>query len=118
MARAQPPAPHVMTTPAADARYEILQSSLSDRWTFRLDRYCGRISRLVETPEKNHTWEEMDVKALPNCNISPRPHFQIFLSSLAARFTFLIDTESGETWKLLTSTDEAGEEVLSWELLE
>ena len=43
---------------------------------------------------------------------SARPHFQLFVSSLAARYTFLIDNDTGKTWVVANSKskDKAGVE--------
>ena len=35
--------PHQYTSLPSAARFEILQSSLAAKWTFRLDRYYGRV---------------------------------------------------------------------------
>jgi hypothetical protein len=40
----------------------------------------------------------------PPTNNPIRPRFQIFASGLAARHTFLLDTETGSTWTLSAGT--------------
>jgi hypothetical protein len=45
----------------------------------------------------------MRIVELPPAAVPSHPHFQIFTSGLAAKFTFLIDTDSGKTWCLATS---------------
>ena len=57
---------HQSTTPPLDARYEVVQSQLAAKWTFRLDRYKGRISQLVRTQDEELTWETMVVQGLPH----------------------------------------------------
>jgi len=98
-----PPPPHQQTSPPSTARFEILQSSLAAKWTFRLDRYSGRVWQLVKTSDDDNTWEEMPVIGLPKAPNSAKPHFQLFTSGLAARHTFLINTDTGKTWVVVTS---------------
>lgn len=104
---------HQSTTTPTDARFEIVQSQLAAKWTFRLDRYKGRIYQLVRTQEGGLTWEIMVVQGLPN--VSPtRPRFVIFTSGIAARHTFLMDCDTGQTW-VLTSISES---VVLWKPFE
>ena len=58
-AQDQPNNIHQATIPAADARFEVLQSELAARWTFRLDRFTGRVAQLVKDKNDGHTWEDM-----------------------------------------------------------
>ena len=103
-AQAQQPSDiHQSTTTPANARFEIVQSELAAKWTFRLDRFTGHVAQLVRTPSDENTWEEMTIVALPEIGSLSRPRFQIFTSGIAARHTFLIDTDTGQTWVIVTS---------------
>lgn len=93
---------HQFTTTPPGARYEVLQSTIAARWTFRLDRYAGRVWQLVRTNDDDNTWEEMRVLARPQLQAPTRPRFQLFTSGLAARHTFLFDTDTGKTWLVVT----------------
>jgi hypothetical protein len=109
---------HQQTTPPADARYEIVQSELAAKWTFRLDRFTGHVSQLVKTASDENTWEQMDVLHLPT--ITPtHARFQLFTSGLAARHTFLLDTSTGKTWVVVTGkrrrSDETEFEATYWQ---
>lgn len=48
-----------------------------------------------------------------------RPHFQIFTSGIALRKTFLIDTDTGVTWMLVTGKQKLADgtegEYRAWE---
>lgn len=92
---------HQSTTTAPDSRYEIVQSQLAARWTFRLDRYNGEVMQLLLNKEKENVWEKVLVVDLPRVKNPIRPRFQIFTSGLAARHTFLLDTMTGKTWTLI-----------------
>jgi hypothetical protein len=112
---------HQRTAVPSNARYEIVQSEIAAKWTFRLDRFSGHVSQLVQTKAGESSWEVMPVIALPTLTTSQatRPRFQIFTSGLAAKFTFLIDTDTGKTWQLTTTKSKtpSGEEFEynSWE---
>lgn len=95
-------AQHQATASPPNGRYEILQSALAARWTFRLDRYSGQVYQLVTTSDGDFTWEEMRViDRLPVA--TARPRFQLFSSGIAAKFTFMMDAESGMTWQVTAS---------------
>jgi len=118
-AQDQPNNIHQATIPAADARFEVLQSELAARWTFRLDRFTGRVAQLVKDKNDGHTWEDMEVIDRPAVASPQRPRFQLFSSGLAARYTLLIDTDTGKTWEISTfkrrATDGSEQELVVWQ---
>src|SRR5437879_2231323 len=79
---------HQQTSAPANARYEIVQSELAAKLTFRLDRFTGHISQLVHTKNDNDSWEATPVVGLPTVSSPSRPRFHIFTSGLAGRHTF------------------------------
>jgi hypothetical protein len=104
---------HESTTTPQGARYEIVQSPLVVRYTFRLDRFAGNVAQLVLV-DNNMTWMEMYINDFSKIEKPTEPRFQIFASGLAVRNTFLIDTKTGNTWVLTQRFDG----VLVWELLQ
>ncbi|NUU04233.1 hypothetical protein [Herbaspirillum robiniae] len=99
-AQTSPYAPHQLTNAVPNARYEIVQSPMAARWTFKLDRHTGGVWQLVATSDNGLTWEGMVVVQPPTVNSPSKPRFQLFTSGIAARYTFLLDTETGRTWQL------------------
>jgi len=89
---------HQKTSTPPDARYDVIQSQLAAKWTFRLDRFTGRVWQLVKTQNDENTWEAMIVERLPAITNPNKSRFLIFTSGLAARHTFLMDSQSGKTW--------------------
>jgi hypothetical protein len=106
--------PHSSTTIPPSARYEIVQSQLAAKWTFRLDRVCGQVTQLVKSKDDDVTWENMGVIGLPKCVVDGKPRYQLFSSALAARHTFLINLDNGRTWVLTSFKDEKLVEVAVW----
>jgi hypothetical protein len=95
-----PPATREPQPPLATARFQIVQSDLAARWTFRLDRFSGEVAQLVQTSEESLSWEPMDVRQKASVVTPTHPRFEMFTSKLAVKFTFIIDTETGKTWQL------------------
>jgi len=110
---------HQHTTPPPNARFEIVQSELAAKWTFRLDRFKGHVAQLVKTKDGEDTWEEMAAIGLASIQNPTRARFQLFTSGIAARHTFMIDTDTGKTWVLVsnkkTREDGTEEEVNAWQ---
>lgn len=113
---------HQQTSPVPGARFEIVQSPLAAKWSFRLDRYSGRVCQLVKTRSGGTAWEEMLVIDLPPIKPPGHPRFQIFTSGLAARHTFLIDLDTGKTWEIAGSKgknqDGSSYDYTVWQLFE
>ena len=96
----------------------MVQSSLAAKWTFRLDKVCGNVSQLVSTTKDAMTWESMGIVSAVKCNNDGKNRFQIFTSGLAARHTFLMNTENGKTWILTSYTNKEGNEFNGWSIFE
>lgn len=118
-AQTEPSDVHQATTAPAGARFEIIQSELAAKWTFRLDRFSGQVSQLVKTKDDQTAWEEMAVASRLSVSQPTRARFQLFSSGIAARWTFLIDTDTGRAWQLTTSKeklpDGSEQENHSWQ---
>jgi hypothetical protein len=110
---------HQTTAPPPGARFEIIQSEVAAKWTFRLDRFTGEVSQLVKTKAGDFAWEDTEVIGRNVGAQANRVRFQLFTSGIAARYTFLIDTDTGKTWQLTTSKeklpDGTEQETNTWE---
>ena len=91
------------TTAPPQARFEILQTEPTVGSTFRLDRWTGRVDELVATKAREPVWQEMDVPGRPEVLVPGSPRFRLFTSDSewTAPLTFLLDTETGQTWQLV-----------------
>ena len=100
---ADDPTRTVVSAPPVNARFQIIQSELAAKATFKLDRFAGRVWQFLSTPDGN-VWSLMHVEGMPTKGIeSVVPRFQIFSSGLALKFTYLLDTVSGSCWELAGS---------------
>ena len=110
---------HQSTLVPPTARFQIVQSEIAARWTFKFDRFTGQIWQIVTNASGDNLWEEMSVVGLPSIRSPLRPRFQLFLSGIAARWTLMIDTDTGSTWQLQKTTNKnaAGPDtdVYSWQ---
>jgi predicted nucleic acid-binding protein len=93
----------------------VCDAPLAAKFTFRLDKFSGRVWQLVHTQENNSAWEEMKFVGLIKSPVTGHPHFQIFTSGIAARFTILIDTDTGSTWLSVTDVDQSHNETILWQ---
>jgi hypothetical protein len=109
------PSVHQMSTTPANARFEIVHSPLAAKWTFRLDRYTGNIAQLVNSVSGGSAWESMTVLGLPKVDSSYGPRFILLASGLAARFMFLMDTQSGKTWEITSISKGGAEPETVWQ---
>ncbi len=105
---------HNSTSVGSQARYELVQSSLAARWAFRLDRVCGVVSQVVISKSENMTFEPMLVFGLPKCVPDGKIRYQLFTSGLAARHTYLLNTDNGKAWQIQAMKDKDGNEFHAW----
>jgi hypothetical protein len=93
------------TTAPLEARFEILQAEPQARLTYRLDRYTGRVDQLAQKAGQS-LWQEMDVPDRAIISAPTAPRFRLFTShsNIIGRLTLLLDTQTGQTWKLTAQT--------------
>ncbi len=96
---------HTTTTLGTQSRFEIVQSTLAARWTFRVDKVCGYVHQLVTTANDGLTWESTTIHKLPKCNNDGKIRYQLFMSGISAKHTYLVNTELGMTWQLMTEKE-------------
>lgn len=107
--------PHEKTLVPSSARFEIIQSHIAARNTFRIDKYSGQVDQVVKTREGDLAWQEIKRVSHPQDIIEvQKVNYQIFTSGIAARFTFLTNVNTGVTWQL---SQDPETEVLFWALL-
>ncbi len=81
------------------ARYEIVQSPLLAKLTFRLDRFTGETWQFVSKKKGGYAWQRVERPAQANdMKVPGRVNYQMFLSGVRAQTTVLINTNTGASW--------------------
>ncbi|XOV91646.1 MAG: hypothetical protein ACFHWX_15710 [Bacteroidota bacterium] len=98
---------HQSTHPRSDSRFEIIQSSIMARLTFKIDKFNGDVFQLVESSDSGLFWEEMDKEKhfLKDIMIPDQVNYQLFISGLLTRITLLMNLNTGATWQLVEDPD-------------
>lgn len=98
--------PSVASSISSQMRYEIVQTNLypAGHFTFRLDKFTGRIFQLGSCPQRSYIgsglcWKEMTVLELPKPVADNTAKYQIFIQGEGGRSVMLINTLTGQTWQ-------------------
>jgi hypothetical protein len=106
-------AQHERSAAPPESRYQLVQSTLVARSTFRLDKMLGQIDQIVMRDDSSITWQRVPRREHPSGDpqVTGRVNYQLFLSGLANRHTYLMNVNNGSTWQLVLTK----EETLVWE---
>jgi hypothetical protein len=108
-----------VATSVAPGRYEIVQSAIVARDTFRLDRYTGRVWQFVHDTDKDAMeWQEVLVENPIKLTSQNTPRFQIVMFGIKAADTLLFDVISGRTWQYTNITAEGKHPGAMWLLVD
>ena len=98
----------VATAPPPAARFELIQNSRAMKETYLLDRYSGRSWQLVQST-KRYVWQSIS-REWHDKDVVPKdwsgPAYQISVSGLAAKGTYMINVITGATWILFEDPKE------------
>lgn len=90
------------TTTAPNGRYEIIQSSILRRLTFRVDKANGVVSQLVKSKDGSYWWSPIERQYSTNDTVYPgNINYQMFFGGFQASDAFLINVNTGETWMVV-----------------
>src|SRR5574344_1786155 len=90
-----------------NGRYEVVQSEVARRFTFRLDKYTGDVCQLVINSNERNSWQK--ISRIDSNNDTKNPdkiNYQLFMSGIALRDCFLLNINTGATWVLVQSEDD------------
>lgn len=98
---------HQKTSAPADVRFEFLQSEVAAKITLRLDKYSGTVSQMIQSKDGDrYFWQELPRRAHSlDRRVDGRVNYQLFTSGLAARFTYLMNVNTGATWQLIETQE-------------
>lgn len=100
---------HQLSSVPDTSRFEIVQSQQGARYTFRIDKYMGIVSQLVEGENQELTWQTIGTDSKLTLDdylaTGTRVNFQLFISGLGIRYVFLIHIHTGTTWQLAQDSE-------------
>jgi hypothetical protein len=104
---------HERTLAPADARFEFVQSALGARFSFRVDKVTGRVDQIVMRSDSTLTWQRVPRLEHPagDTQVPGHVNYQMFMSGIGNRYTYLLNLNNGATWQLVITKDE----LLAWE---
>ena len=95
--------PYVSTSQTG-GRFEIIQSPIARRLTFRLDKYTGEVFQYVLGKDDKPLWEKISNVWLSLILDKDKKQdyikFQLFMGGIAVADCFLLDIETGITFNL------------------
>lgn len=89
-------------TSQTDERFEIIQSEISSIYTFKVDKYLGKVYVIVKIPEfETPSWLEIPKSYNKNDTIkSEKINYQLFLGGNSVMDCYLLNINSGSSWIL------------------
>jgi hypothetical protein len=88
--------PSVVPDPA---RYQVVQSLILAKLTFRLDRFTGATWQFAKKAGDGYTWQQIRrIDVINDTKLNSKVIYQIFLSAIRALVTVLINTNTGASW--------------------
>ena len=98
----------VTTMPPLSAKYELIQNSRAMRETYLLNRNTGQSWELVKS-EQRYIWQKIP-KEQHKSDFTPvgwsGPVYQVSVSGLAAKGTYMINVITGATWVLFEDSQD------------
>ena len=82
------------------SRFSIIQSTLSADMTFKLDKYTGSVSRMLEGNKGTFWLKIKREKHADDIKTKNSVNYQIFTSGLSAQMVYLLNVNTGLTWEL------------------
>jgi hypothetical protein len=100
---------HERTSAPAEARFEFVQSTLVAPSSFRLDKMTGRVDQIVMRPDSTLAWQPIPRREHPRGDERHpgQVNYQLFISGMMNRHTYLLNVNNGATWQLVVAKDDA-----------
>ena len=101
---------HATTTIPPTSRYELIQSNIAAKATFKIDKYSGDtyvMRKESEEEDSGYVWVFIEKEESTKDIITSKSkvNYQLFTSGLAVRYTFLMNIETGFTWQLVVTEE-------------
>lgn len=96
-----------VTTSFSGGRFEFIMSDLVVRHSFKIDKYTGDVYMLVKRDDDSFTWDLLLRDPSDNDKqFDNKINYQLYMSGIAVRFCYLLNTNTGITWQLVKSKDD------------
>lgn len=88
-------------------RFQIIQSTIAARGTYKLDSYSGDVFQMVVDKNNNETWQLLRKYGHENSdkNVMGHRNYELFISTIAMKFTYLLNVNTGSTWQLVQDSN-------------
>lgn len=88
-----------VSTSQVGGRYEILQSEISRRLSFKLDKYTGIVYECEDQTKNSCGWKEIKRAPSPSdVPIQDQINYQLYLGGHLSLDCFLINIHTGTMW--------------------
>lgn len=98
-----------VSTSQIGGQFEIIQSPLARKLTFKLDKYCGYVWQLVLAKDNSFAWQPVVIFNLyqkyPNHDKNEEITYQIVMGGKSVQDCFLVNIKTGDTWQLKYSEE-------------
>lgn len=89
-------------------KYELVQSDMVARLTFKIDKHNGRVWQIIEESDGSYSWDMIEREESANdVKIDNKINYQFFMSGLAVKFSYLINVNTGIVWQILERKDKS-----------
>lgn len=95
-----------ISTSFSGGRFEFVMSDLVASNSFKIDKYTGNVYQLVKRNDDSLTWELLLRESSDNDRrFDNKINYQLYMSGMAVRFCYLLNTNTGITWQLVRLKD-------------
>jgi len=93
-----------VSTSQTGGQFEIIQSPIARKFTFKLDKYGGYVWQLVLADDNSFTWQPVAIlnmyQKYPDNDKNKDITYQIFMSGASVQDCILLNIKTGDTWQL------------------
>lgn len=93
-----------VSTSQIGGRYEIIQSPIARKFTFKLDKFGGYVWQLVMADDNTFAWQPVAIlnmyQKYPDNDKNKDITYQIFIGGTSVQDCILMNIKTGDTWQL------------------
>ena len=93
-----------VSTSQTGGQFEIIQSPIARKFTFKLDKYGGYVWQLVLANDNSFAWQPVAIlnmyQKYPDNDKNKDITYQFFMGGASVQDCFLMNIKTGDTWQL------------------